>query len=708
VQILVPAEAAGILFTAHPITGQRDQALVNAAWGLGEAIVGGLVTPDTYTVEKATGRVLAREIAEKQVMTVRRNGGTHEQAVPESRRSVPVLDEAHLAELARLGLRIEALYGRPMDIEWALAEDGFHILQARPITALPEAAPAVQAAPTIQAAPFPEEGTALNPADWPLPDPKGIYLRGSIIDFMPNPLTPLFGSLIIPLESSSMKNLMVRITGGELDIFSNYLVVINGFPYLSGRYTPRQILQMIARFTPKIGWFIRNAISLWQDEARPRYQKIVAGWRAREPGGLSNRELLAGVDELASAAVEHLTVLQVATLGTAGGSEGLFTAVYDKLVKRAGDPPAPTFLLGLNSQPIQAEKALYDLGRWCSTQPGLLSYLRETPAAEIVTCLNAGAIPGEVEPALWTAWQQRFQAHLEQYGAAIYDLDFSLPLPMDEPAPLIETLKLYLSGQGKDPYARQQAMAGGREAAIQAVQGRLKGLKAWAFRKTLGWAHRTLPLREDSIAEIGLAYPVLRRLLAELGRRLAEAGVLATAGEIYWIEHPELETSVAALERGEQLPDLSGAVARRKAEWQARRRLTPPHQLPPNKKYMGMDTGALLGVHSNEPGGDTIRGLGASPGQVTAVARVLSGPEDFDQMRPGDVLVASITTPAWTPLFAMASAVVTDIGGILSHGSIVAREYGIPAVLGTGVATRRIRSGQVVRVDGSKGTITLL
>jgi pyruvate,water dikinase len=111
---------------------------------------------------------------------------------------------------------------------------------------------------------------------------------------------------------------------------------------------------------------------------------------------------------------------------------------------------------------------------------------------------------------------------------------------------------------------------------------------------------------------------------------------------------------------------------------------------------------------SEEQTGDTIKGVGASAGQVTAPARVLGGPEDFGQMRPGEVLVTSITTPAWTSLFAMSSAVVTDVGGPLSHSSIVAREYGIPAVLGTGVATRRIQSGQWIRVDGDAGTVTLL
>jgi pyruvate,water dikinase len=122
---------------------------------------------------------------------------------------------------------------------------------------------------------------------------------------------------------------------------------------------------------------------------------------------------------------------------------------------------------------------------------------------------------------------------------------------------------------------------------------------------------------------------------------------------------------------------------------------------------MGVKTDAFMPVSADEQAGDVLKGVAASPGQVTAAARVLRGPEDFGQMKPGDVLVAEITTPAWTPLFAMAAGVVTDIGGPLSHGSIVAREYGIPAVLGTGVATQRIRSGQMVTVDGGAGTVSL-
>jgi phosphoenolpyruvate synthase/pyruvate phosphate dikinase len=129
--------------------------------------------------------------------------------------------------------------------------------------------------------------------------------------------------------------------------------------------------------------------------------------------------------------------------------------------------------------------------------------------------------------------------------------------------------------------------------------------------------------------------------------------------------------------------------------------------IPMKKKYMGIKTDVWLAASESNRTGSTLKGVAASIGRVTGAARVLHEPEDFDQMRPGEVLVAGATTPAWTPLFAMASAIVTDIGGPLSHGSIVAREYGIPAVMGTGVATKRIRSGQIITVDGGAGMVEL-
>jgi pyruvate,water dikinase len=172
VQILVPAEAAGILFTANPVNGRRDQAMISAAWGLGEAIVGGLVTPDMLVVDKTSGAILEQQIADKQQMTVRSDSGTLEQDVPAELRRASVLNAGTTAELVKLGVQIEALYGLPMDIEWALAAKRLFILQARPITALPE----------------PDVPLTI---EWKPPLPDGIYMRTSVVDLMPDPLSPL-------------------------------------------------------------------------------------------------------------------------------------------------------------------------------------------------------------------------------------------------------------------------------------------------------------------------------------------------------------------------------------------------------------------------------------------------------------------------------------------------------------------------------------
>jgi phosphohistidine swiveling domain-containing protein len=197
-------------------------------------------------------------------------------------------------------------------------------------------------------------------------------------------------------------------------------------------------------------------------------------------------------------------------------------------------------------------------------------------------------------------------------------------------------------------------------------------------------------------------------MLLELGRRFAAAGAIAEPDDIFWLERDEAERGAAALDRGEAPQDLAAHVEERQRRWRAEKSVTPPVQLPKRERILGVSTDMYLPVSIDEQTDTLLKGVACSPGQVTATARVLHGPEDFDQMEPGDVLVADITTPAWTPLFAMAAGIVTNVGGPLSHGSIVAREYGIPAVLGTGVATRRIESGQRVTVNGDAGTVSLL
>lgn len=688
VQLLVPADAAGILFTANPVNGDRGQAMITATWGLGEAIVGGLVTPDTITLEKTSGRVITREIADKHVMTVRTEGGTEERATPERLRRAPVLNDRQAAELARLGVQIEGLYGMPMDIEWALTGGKFAILQARPITALP-----------------PEP---VVPLEWRLPKPKGKYARTSIIELMPEPLTPLFATMGVDEINRGYQRLAARL-GGRSVFPEKFVVMINDYAYYDVAFSARQLLAILA-LTPCIAMFAyRSPDRRWKEQARPKYAECVARWKEKELGLLPATELLRGVREIFSTAIDHyIQALQAGILPAAYFSESVFTWFYDKLVRRADDPAALTFMLGFESLPIRAEKSLYDLAQWCRERPDLASALVAGTSDQIAARLGEADPPTGVPLDEWREFRARFAAHLDRYGHAIYDLDFSKPVAADDPAPLIETLRHLVQGQGSDPYRRQQEAADRREEAVRKVESRLKGWKLAWFRRLRNWAQRYAPLREDALGDVGLGWPQLRKMLLELGRRLTSAGAIQSPEEVFWLTEEELDALVAALDAGEKvLPDKSKGVEARRARIRAEKRLIPPVSLPQKATFAGVDISRWMPARAIQEAGNTLKGIGASPGRVTATARVLRGPEDFGQMKHGDVLVAAITTPAWTPLFALASAVVTDVGGPLSHSSIVAREYGIPAVLGTGAATGRIHSGDVITVDGSAGTVTL-
>ncbi|HSB65129.1 MAG TPA: PEP/pyruvate-binding domain-containing protein [Anaerolineales bacterium] len=691
VQELVPADAAGILFTANPISGKRNELVINAAWGLGEAVVSGAVTPDTVIIDKSTGHVLHSNIAEKQVMTVGVETGTEEQPVPDPLKNKAVLTDAQATSLSHFGTQIEQIYGMPMDIEWALAQGQFAILQARPITTIPE--------------------KMHKEIEWTLPNPKGQYMRGSIVDMMPDPVSPLFATLGIPsITRIGIKQVLKPLTRSEPDLPGDYITTINEYAYMCASFTPRQWWWVIAHMMLSFPRILREARPLWRDKIRPQYAAMVARWMAKPLKTMSAAEIWAGIQEVNDAAMLHMAALLVATTGASAGSEMLFTRVYEKMIRRADDPAASTYLMGYDSTPIQAEKSLYDLAEWIRACPPIAAHVSATSTDDLVAELASPESPLEGEQGMqyWSELRQRFQTHLSSYGHIIYDVDFTKPLPLDKPAPMLETIKMYLQGSGANPHERQRNAEQKRLQSTASILNRHKGLRRWAFRKTLDMAQVMAQVRENALADIGLGYPLLRRMLHALGGYFTKAGVIKQPQDIFWLEMEQVNNTITAMEHGEALNDFSISVAERQATHEALKHVIPPPTLPPKKKYMGFDMAAFTPAAAESQTGDTLKGIPASPGHVTAAACVLRDPQDFDQMRPGDILVASTTTPAWTPLFAMASAIVTDIGGPLSHGSIVAREYGIPAVMGTGVATRRIKSGQMITVDGASGTVIIL
>lgn len=688
VQELVLADAAGILFTANPLTGERDQVMINAAWGLGEAIVSGQVTPDTVVVDRASWTITAQQISEKEVMTVCSPEGTSEELVPVGKRMSAVLTGVQAAQLARIGVRIEELYGQPMDIEWTLSHNRFFIVQARPITTLSKTA----------------GSQVTRPPEWKLPKPRGKYIRASVIELLPDPLSPLFATLGLPAWNRAMHRFALAVGMGKVS--GDMLTTINSYAFYDFSYrTALMKPKVLTTVAPRLMYTARPR---WEQKARPTYKAVVERWEVVKLSRASTAELLVGTREILNTAASYYLTIQSGILPAAYITETVFTIVYEKLLKRRADPSALSFLLGYDSTPIRAEESLYDLAQWVRTQDDLSTVLQNMSGARFASAYQTAHVDG-IDETLWSAFCHRFTAHLAQFGHAIYDLDFSKPVPADDPVVLLETLKFFLSGNAPDPYARQAASKKAREHAMQTMLNQLRGPSRWLFRRLVGIAQRFAPLREDGLADVGLGWPMLRRMLREIGQRLVTSNAITIPDDVFWLTQDELLEAVIVLDRGQSPANYHTPVSERRTTWESERMLTPPTALPikGGTRFLGINFSSLLAARTGQPAGDVLKGIAASPGYVTGIARVIRGADEFAQMRQGDILVTRITTPAWTPLFALSAGVVTDVGGPLSHGSIVAREYHIPAVLGTGVATERIHNEQTVAVDGDAGTVTL-
>ena len=666
VQKLILAEASGVMFSANPLDGDRHEVVINAAWGLGESIVGGVVTPDTIIVDMHKGKVTHRETAEKSVMTIRGDQGTYDVPVPGYLRNKAVLSNRQAKDLAKYAARIEKIFGTPVDIEWTMASGKFAIVQARPITSLPP--------------------------EWKPPRQKVAYARGSFAEFIPDPVSPLFATLGVPIAQETTVSMMNEFLDIQTtDIY--HFDVVNGYIYVGIPTRLGVMLPFIKATLFKSKKILGNATQRWQ-VAREKSRDLAAHWRSQDKSSLSAAQLIAGVREIFRDTAEYYTVAQSSTLPNSSSSEITFCRFYKSLVRRKGDPEGQTLLFGLDNQALRAEKALFDISIWLRGQKELVDGLAQEPAGKILELLVT-----TTDSVSWSEFKTRFDAYLAEYGHAIFDMDFSRPLPMDQPGLLLDAIKAYLAGSAGNPYERQHQADMLRDKTIAEMTRRLDPLRRKWFLKLFKWAVEAAPVREDSIADLGLGYPQIRRLLGELGSRLTAGRAIASIPDVYWLEASELERLAANLDAGAVMDDYSSQVESRKTEWQKMRRIVPPATLP-------KDSWMARFLPHNDQQGETIKGLGSSAGKVTAPACVMLGPEDFHKMKPGFAVVAVTTTPAWTPLFTIASAIVTDIGGPLSHSSIVAREYGIPAVLATGVATRRIQDGQIITVDGSAGLVS--
>ena len=691
VQIMVQAEVAGVLFTANPVSGNREEIVINASYGLGEAIVSGRVTPDTYTVERSSLEIKQSLTSDKQQMIVSLpDQGTRVEDVPENKRGESSLAEDLQINLARLSIKVEQLFdGVPQDIEWAVVDGDCYLLQSRPITNLP-AAPLSD----VQWKP-PQEGTKL--------------IRRQVVENMPEPLSPLFEELYLQdgLDQSLDQVLSLFDMPFKIEDFIErpMFLTVNGYAYCRASYNTgwRMLLtipKILYWYVTNLKKLIRNLIPLWKEEGLPTYLAVVDHWKSVDLSSATDEELLTGIRALTVADAIYWFYLSF-VMGAAKVTDGLLHYLLTSRAVR-GELTSGMFLRGFPSKTMEAQLELEAIATRINKNDELRELVKQSSAANLLESLGRHAVSDAI--------LQDVQQYLDRYGHQIYNLDFVQPTQVEDPLPVFLSLKSLVQNADYDTVLRQAEMTRERESLIKNTLDSLGPIRRWLFRKFLRWAQGFGPNREEALFYMGAGWPTLRGLALELGSRLTEVGTINDPDDVFYLKTDELIASYTARTESRKVAKMGLLAKSRRELRESRKRLHPPPMVPEKSRFKigPFDMSAWETQKRNKEDSAILNGFAVSPGNVTGIASVILSPADFEKMQPNTILVCATTTPAWTPLFAQALGLVTDIGGMLAHGSIVAREYGIPAVMGTGNITQRIVSGQKIMVNGDAGTVTIL
>ncbi len=661
VQRMVPADAAGVMFTANPLSGSLDELVIDASPGLGEAVVGGLVTPDQFVLRKRGALLIEQQSGRQEVIIRPKSGGGTEQITPAGDADrLPSLPLPAVRRLARLGLAIERHYRSPQDIEWAWQADSaknghFYVLQARPVTALPK------------------------PVKLRFPVPQLVPM---LVEMLPERPYPLDMTTFTPAVEKGIGNLLVDMVGKSAPDPSSLLVEEDGVvvrfepphvrPSPGILIHPWQALWRSRRYDP----------AKWQDD--PLLAEVVQQARELERQDLRPLTWQQNLDLLhaALAAVPRTMELRQRYLPKAL----LGLAEFVLLLKLAGCSACfGKLIAGIETRTTETNRRLDDLAAEIRRDPQLSGLFLHTPAGSLRPALEQ--LPAGRD------FLGHFDAFLDRYGHREVTLSISQGAWKDQPAIVLDILKVLAAAEPHEA-DNPQAWKEQRDALLAHTI-----LGVWPLRSlflgALAYTRYLFQIREDTHFYVTMFQPPLRHLALDLGQRLEKAGALDSVEEVFHLRLEELERLGAPWPpSAATLSEVRGLVALRKAKRQS---LMSTPLVDPR----------LLAAGGEARPGEAIlvRGSPGSPGVARGPVCVVHDSSEFGRLQPGDVLVSPATNPAWTPLFQRAAAVVVDTGGAASHAAIVAREYGVPAVMGTIDGTRQLKDGQRVQVDGSRGLV---
>ncbi|WP_406517320.1 rifamycin-inactivating phosphotransferase [Streptomyces sp. NBC_00134] len=683
VQRMVFPHASGILFTADPVTGNRKVATVDAGFGLGEALVSGLVNPDVFKVRD--GEVVERAIAAKQrAVHALPAGGTREVAIESQRQGQPALTDAQAVRLVQLGRRIEAHFGRPQDIEWCLVDDGFQIVQSRPITTL---------------FPIPEADDREN----------HVYVSVGHGQMMTDPMKPLGFSMwqltaMVPMHEA----------GGRL--------FVDVTRRLASPASRAGLLEAMGKGDPLIRHALETVID--RDGFVPSLPDASPG--GRPAGGApapidTDPALVTGLIERSQASVadlergirtktgpelfdflleafeEHKRVLSdpLSIQAIMAGMEATWW-LNDKLQEWLGEKNAADTLTLSAPDNITSEMglALLDVADVIRPQPDVVAFLQGVDGDDFLDELAKLAGGTEARDAI--------EAYLDRYGMrCVGEIDITRPRWRERPSTLVpvilDNVRNFEPGAAERRFEQGRLKAQKKE---QDVLSRLRALpdgdrKADEVKGMIDRVRTFIGYREYPKYGIISRYFVYKQaLLAEAGR-LVQADVLHEKEDVFYLTFQEFHDVARSHQVNDEL------IRQRKEAFRSYHALTPP-------RVLTSDGEALTGAYRRDdvPAGALV-GVPVSAGTIEGRARVILDMADAD-LEAGDILVTAFTDPSWSPLFVGIAGLVTEVGGLMTHGAVIAREYGLPAVVGVEQATRLIRDGQRIRVHGTDGYVEIL
>jgi phosphohistidine swiveling domain-containing protein len=710
VQRMIDATAAGVMFTANPITGTRHETVIDASPGLGEAVVSGAVNPDHFVVNTLDRSIVTRRLGDKRMMITSRPGGGTELHELTSGASEACLDDEQVLQLVDLGQRAQRQYGAPQDTEWALDAGGnFWLTQARPITTLyplirtdrpglrvfmclslaqgltrpitPMGIAAIRLIGTSIA-------TAIKiPPDQPLAGPPAMHAPGQ----------RLFVDVTSVLRSRLGRRAMIGIFSVMEARASAVLKTLGERPEFSIIPSGHTMVRHIA------GAVIRNKVPLRVivGLANPElaYRGIAATERKLRqtltlPGNATASQRLDFVEQR----LGSLFLLMPRTFAYAVGGLLMLT-VSRRLLDDVAEPGDLQEVLRGLPHNVTTEM---DLELWRLTE----QIRDDEPSRAAFTAL---AVPDLLERyrerRLPPVAQRGLQSFLRRYGhRAVAEIDLGMPRWSDDPSHLLGVISNYLrlDTADLDPVAQFHAGQAKAEATITSLTGRMaerSRLRARLVGWTLRRVRQLVGLREAPKFLLVVALATMREHLKVIGRALAATKVIDQVDDIFFLDLGEVRRGLS----GEDMQHLV-AEHREAYKQELKRRHIPRLLLSDGTEPEAVATEDARADGARADG--ALTGSPASTGTVTARARVVLDPVGA-HLEPGEILVAPSTDPGWTPLFLTAGGLVMEMGGSNSHGAVVAREYGIPAVVGVPEATHKIETGQLITVDGAAGLVSL-